>query len=247
MDQEISSAIGYIRVSTQKQKDSGLSLEAQRYIIEETAKSRNIEIVAWYEEQETATNKRIRLIQRSALQFCKENKCMFITARLDRFARDFDFFRSLLRSGQPYLFCDCPDQSDISLNVQMIFAEQQAKSISENTKKALGALKKRGVTLGKPENFNNDGRKAGGETVRLQALSHERNLAAYALIKSMTRAKQTKKDMVIELNHHKMKTPEGKNHTLDRVYRLIKMYDGVDIDSVKFNKAMGVDELCNVA
>ena len=43
-------AVGYLRVSTDAQDDSGLGLEAQRSQIEAYAASRGLTIVRWYQD-----------------------------------------------------------------------------------------------------------------------------------------------------------------------------------------------------
>ena len=45
---------GYIRVSTVKQGEHGVSLEHQREAIERYAQKNSLTLVRWFEEQETA-------------------------------------------------------------------------------------------------------------------------------------------------------------------------------------------------
>jgi DNA invertase Pin-like site-specific DNA recombinase len=45
---------GYIRVSTARQGEHGVSLEHQREAIERYANKNNLQIAKWFEEQETA-------------------------------------------------------------------------------------------------------------------------------------------------------------------------------------------------
>jgi DNA invertase Pin-like site-specific DNA recombinase len=48
---------GYIRVSTAKQGEHGVSLQQQREAIERYCQRSSLEIVRWFEEQETAAKR----------------------------------------------------------------------------------------------------------------------------------------------------------------------------------------------
>ncbi|WP_350163454.1 recombinase family protein, partial [Parvibaculum sp.] len=49
--------VAYIRVSTQKQGQTGVSLQEQRAAIERYAEINRLQIETWYEERETAAKR----------------------------------------------------------------------------------------------------------------------------------------------------------------------------------------------
>lgn len=218
--------VGYLRVSTDRQGKSGLGIEDQKKTIVDMVEKNGGHIIKWFEEHQTATKKRIRIIQNEARSYCKQYDAVFITARLDRFARDYSFCRNLFESGDPFIFCDCPTADALELNIRAVFAEEEARKISVNTKNALAILKKRGIKLGTPKNFSNSGRKKGGETVKLQALTNEDNRKAMGFIEAWLESKNTYNDIANKLNDFGFKTSAKKPFTKYSVCRMIKLYKG---------------------
>jgi DNA invertase Pin-like site-specific DNA recombinase len=220
--------VGYLRVSTERQGKSGLGIDDQKKTIENMVKNIGGHVIKWFEEHQTATGKRVRIIQNEARSYCKDNDATFIAARLDRFARDYSFCRSLFESGDPFLFCDCPTANALELNIRAVFAEEEARKISVNTKNALAVLKKRGTVLGNPKNFSNSGRHKGGETVKLQALTNSDNRKAIGFIEIMLENKNTYSTIASKLNEFGFKTSVNKPFTKYSVCRLIKLYKGFE-------------------
>jgi DNA invertase Pin-like site-specific DNA recombinase len=64
---------GYIRVSTVKQGQQGVSLQEQRDAIERHAQSLNLNIIDWFEEKETAA-KRGRPTFNKMMKLLKQRK-----------------------------------------------------------------------------------------------------------------------------------------------------------------------------
>ena len=78
----------YTRVSTVKQGD-GVSLEAQREAIDLFAKRNSLNVIAWFEEKETAA-KRGRPVFDKVVQSLQDGNAMgLIVHKIDRSARNF--------------------------------------------------------------------------------------------------------------------------------------------------------------
>src|SRR4051812_9843550 len=80
--------VGYLRVSTQMQKRSGLGLKAQKRAIKERAKRDGITIIEWVPEAESGKN-----TDRTGWQLCLEmvrsgQANGIIAAKMDRATRD---------------------------------------------------------------------------------------------------------------------------------------------------------------
>ena len=79
--------ISYIRVSTQKQGNSGLGLEAQRRAIQEYVNRNNWTVLREFVEIESGKNDE-RLQLKQALNACQRTGAKLLVAKLDRLSRD---------------------------------------------------------------------------------------------------------------------------------------------------------------
>src|SRR5689334_15580626 len=147
--------IAYYRVSTKKQGQSGLGLEAQRRAVGAFCKAEGFEILAEFTEVETgkgsdALERRPQL--RAALRAAKKAKCHVAVAKLDRLSRDVAFIASLMVQRVPFIVTALGRNVDpFTLHIYAALAEQERRMISERTKAGLQAAKARGVVLGNPQ------------------------------------------------------------------------------------------------
>jgi DNA invertase Pin-like site-specific DNA recombinase len=139
--------VAYYRVSTDRQGMSGLGLDAQR-----AAVARHIgqaELVAEFTEVESGRkNDREQLAH--ALSLAKRTKATLVIAKLDRLARNVHFISGLLESNVPFVCADMPEADRTFLQMMAVFAELEARKISERTKAALAQIKAQGRKLGSP-------------------------------------------------------------------------------------------------
>lgn len=142
--------IAYYRVSTARQGQSGLGLEAQRKAVVDFLAG--AELMAEFTEVESG-RKSDRVELGKALAACRKHKAALIVAKLDRLARDVRLILELVDSGVPVRFVDLPDIPEgavgrLMLTLMASVAEFEAKRTSERTKAALAAAKARGRKLG---------------------------------------------------------------------------------------------------
>ena len=138
--------VAYYRVSTQRQGASGLGLDAQRATIETFIAGRGV-IIAEFTEVESgklATRPQLE----AALLAAKRAKATLVIAKLDRLARNVAFIAALLEQRVPFVACDLPEANEFVLHVMAAVAQHEARTVSERTKLALDAAKRRGVRLG---------------------------------------------------------------------------------------------------
>jgi len=174
--------IGYLRVSTQKQGQSGLGLEAQLAAIEGFAQANAVGILKTYIEVESG-KRADRPELAKALAHAKRCKATLVVAKLDRLARNVAFLSALLRSGADFLACDNPHANKLTIHILAAVAEDEAERISQRTKAALQAYKARGGVLGgaRPECRNNLNPEAMAKGQQMAAIARRQKAAdAYA-------------------------------------------------------------------
>jgi DNA invertase Pin-like site-specific DNA recombinase len=140
--------IAYYRVSTDKQGRSGLGLEAQQQAVHFFLQSRGELIQSFTEIESGRKNDRPELL--TALDECRKNKAVLVIAKLDRLARNVYFISGLMESGVEFVAVDMPEANRLTIHILAAVAEHEREMISQRTKAALQAAKKRGVKLGSP-------------------------------------------------------------------------------------------------
>lgn len=140
--------IAYYRVSTARQGESGLGLEAQKEAVMQYLNGGNWQILAEYTEIESGKrNDRPKLAQ--AIASCKRLHATLILAKIDRLARNVHFISGLMESGVEFVAVDNPTANKLMIHMLAAFAEHEREQISKRTIEALAAAKRRGVQLGR--------------------------------------------------------------------------------------------------
>jgi DNA invertase Pin-like site-specific DNA recombinase len=121
-------------------------LEAQRKAVSEHVAGKG-EIAAEYIEVESGRkNERPQLAY--ALAEARRTGAVLLIAKLDRLARNLAFIANLLEAGVEIAAADMPHANRFVLHVMAAVAEHEAQSISERTRAALRAARRRGKALG---------------------------------------------------------------------------------------------------
>ncbi len=146
-DMPASRYIAYYRVSTARQGRSGLGLDAQRDSINSYLNSTSGELIGAYTEIESGRRSDRNELAR-ALAICRVQRCSLIIAKLDRLSRNVAFVSTLMESGVEFVACDMPAANRLTIHMLAAVAENEAQMISERTRVALAAAKRRGTRLG---------------------------------------------------------------------------------------------------
>lgn len=134
--------VAYYRVSTVKQGQSGLGLDAQEATVARHLQSDDELIAPPFIEVESGKhNNRPELDK--ALARCRVMGATLIVAKVDRLTRSASFLETVLASGVPVVFCDLPGVNgavgEFILRQMANIAQLEAGLISERTKAALKA------------------------------------------------------------------------------------------------------------
>jgi DNA invertase Pin-like site-specific DNA recombinase len=134
--------IGYNRVSTKGQGESGLGLEAQTTATEAFVTSCGAKLLASYTEVESGKHTdRPELAK--ALEHARLTDGILLIARLDRLSRDAHFLLGLQKAGVRFQAVDMPHADNFTVGIMALIAQKERESISERTKAALAEARKR--------------------------------------------------------------------------------------------------------
>jgi DNA invertase Pin-like site-specific DNA recombinase len=141
--------VAYFRVSTDRQGQSGLGLEAQRAAVLSYLDGGNWTMVAEFTEIESGKHAdRPQLV--AALAACKKHKAKLVIAKLDRLSRNLAFIATLMDSGVEFIAVDNPHANKLTVHILAAVAQHEREMISQRTKEALRAAKARGKRSGNP-------------------------------------------------------------------------------------------------
>jgi DNA invertase Pin-like site-specific DNA recombinase len=138
--------IGLIRVSTGKQGESGLGVGAQEAAIEEHRKRNDGILIKTYKEIESGTHDSIedRPKLRAAVAHARRSGATLVIAKIDRLVRSTVIGAYLKTSGVKFVACDNPYANELTIDILVAVAADEARRISTRTREALAAYKTHG-------------------------------------------------------------------------------------------------------
>jgi DNA invertase Pin-like site-specific DNA recombinase len=134
----MSAFVAYYRVSTERQGESGLGLEAQRAAVARF--THGASLLSEFQEIESGKRHTNRPQLAAALDKCRHHKATLVIARLDRLARNVHFISGLMESGVDFVAVDMPQANRLTIHILAAVAEHEREAISQRPKAALGSI-----------------------------------------------------------------------------------------------------------
>jgi DNA invertase Pin-like site-specific DNA recombinase len=214
--------VAYFRVSTDKQGKSGLGLEAQREAVMNYLNGGRWTLVDEFTEIESGKrNDRPEL--EMALAACKRQKAKLVIAKLDRLGRNLAFIATLMESGVEFVAVDNPHANKLTVHILAAVAQHERELISERTKAALAAAKRRGKRLGNPN--LSKAAKRGVAALKANARRFAANVRP--IIEEIMRAGATSHNAVAaKLNERNVRAARGGVWTHVQVGAILHPFDG---------------------
>lgn len=198
----------YLRVSTDKQGESGLGLEAQS--VDALNYTKNGVVVGTFTEIESG-RKSDRKELAKAIEVAKREGATLVIAKLDRLTRNSLFLNQMLASKLDFICCDNPEATDVLLRILAAIAQDEAEKTSKRTKSALAVIKKTIETQGYHISKNGNKITSLGNQMKFsyeeEKSEHYRNIANQ---RKYTLASEIGADLARALKQNGMKVPQIK-------------------------------------
>jgi DNA invertase Pin-like site-specific DNA recombinase len=143
----------YIRVSTAKQGEKGVSLEQQRSVIEQHARRHGFNIIGWYEERRTAAKRGRPIFGEMVQQLRRGRADGVIIHKVDRSARnlrDWSQLAELIDAGVSVQIAgetlDLTTRGGrLSADIQAVVAADYIRNLREEARKGINGRLKQGL------------------------------------------------------------------------------------------------------
>lgn len=211
--------VSYIRVSTVKQGQSGLGLEAQQEACRSfLASVPGSQLVGEYVEVESGKrNDRPKLA--AAIADVRAYGAILLIAKLDRLSRDAHFLLGLEKAGIEFVCCDNPQANRLTIGVLAIVAQHEREAISQRTKAALATAKARGTKLGNPNgaaHLKGKGNREAVSRIKEEATEHAARVMPI-ITRLQSEGVTSARAVARTLNERGVKSPRGGQWTAQSV------------------------------
>ena len=216
--------VEYYRVSTVKQGQSGLGLEAQRQTVLHSVGDGEL-LEEFTEVESGKVNSRPQL--QAALKHARLTKSTLIVAKLDRLSRNAAFLNQLFDADVPIRCADMPFADRFTVGILAQVAQWERERISDRTKAALAIAKARGRALGGRRANQRIVDAAGREKARLtkRTASAQRKADVTPYVDAARAAGHTSLRAIANyLNDRRIAAPRGGTWQAAQVGRLLQPF-----------------------
>ncbi|MPR37424.1 recombinase family protein [Salmonirosea aquatica] len=221
--------VAYYHVSTHRQGDSGLGLEAQHTYINYFYQGRNL--IAEFTDVRSGKDIRNREQLQAALALCRKRGATLVVAKVDRLSRDTEQALWIYRELDERLeSCDIPNLDKFTLTLFMAIADRERELTSIRTKVALVQKVKRSGEWrrGSAAFRSGEASRLGTKTVRQTALMNTNSRQAMAQIRHLLVEGYNITRIARQLNEDGFRAPRGGRYSAMQVKRLCERIAEVD-------------------
>ena len=215
----MSKYVPYFRVSTARQGQSGLGLEAQQAAVLRFLPADAVGVAVYVEVESGRKSARPQLL--AAIALAQREDAVLLVAKLDRLARSVAFLATLMESRVRFQAVDLPAADEFTLHILAAVAQKEAAAIYSRTRDALAAKKARGFTLGTPANLPDEAKRKGLAARQANALANVNNRQAAQLAALLKANGGTLRAIADQLNQSGYCTRRGKAFHPMGVQRLL--------------------------
>jgi hypothetical protein len=138
-------AVTYLRVSTERQGEDGLGIEAQRSLIARYLHGKGLGVEREFVEvQSGGDDERPKLAE--ALKLAKSRNLSLVVAKQDRLSRNASFALKLFATHR-IIVAESPEDSRLARGVKAVVDDEERVRIATRTKQALDELRKKAHSL----------------------------------------------------------------------------------------------------
>jgi DNA invertase Pin-like site-specific DNA recombinase len=216
----------YYRVSTKKQGESGLGLEAQRTYVKHFYPGEPLgEFIETMSGKDVANRPQLQ----QAIEMCRKHRATLVVAKIDRLSRNTEQALRIYSDLEGRLeSCDIPNLDKFTLTLFMAIADRERELISLRTKAALDEKIKQSGEWRRPSEPFKEGKASqlGIAANKEKAQANENNRRAACLVKSLREKKEedgtptTWRKIADELNQAGFRTSKGGTFQATQAMRL---------------------------
>lgn len=210
----------YRRVSTNRQFQSGLGLDAQSESVRRYLKTQPDAIVlADLIEAESGKNDE-RPVLRQAVELCRKESATLLVSKIDRLSRSLRLIMMLEQYRVPFIAADNPEMNELVCHIMVAIGQAERKTIAARVRDALRQAKLRGVKLGGP---NIAEARLLANKARSEKAKHQNDKLRDVVKETMAKTGMTKLSEIAQaLNLRGFRTNRGCEFTATHIHRLLK-------------------------
>lgn len=217
--------IAYYRVSTKKQGESGLGLDAQKASVLNYIRHNGNVIVGEFTEIESGKHDNRPELQK-AINLTKEKAATLVIAKLDRLSRNMTFISSLMDAKVKFICADMPEATELTIHIFASLAQWERKRISQRTKEALNSKRIREPEhkFGTPANLTKEAILKAHASTSFKARTDQSVRHAFHFLKPLKESGMSYQSIALALNKEGYTTRQGKQFHAMQVLNIWKRF-----------------------
>jgi DNA invertase Pin-like site-specific DNA recombinase len=227
--------ISWRRVSTWRQGETGLGLDAQLRTVKAFVEFENGELLADYEEVYTGTELNECVQLQKAIEHCKRTGATLMIAKSNRFRNCAEALSIWEKMEGHIYFCDAPSSDKFTITILFAIAEREALSISLQTKAGLESIKEHIKANG-----HHVSRK--GRTITHLGRDKGADLSTANAASAASRRETAKNNASNQRFYRYICRYESKNGRVDRNSDIIEIIDDLNALGYKTSTGMSFDK-----